>query len=339
MEIKPKTTASWVPGTLPRDLAPGGARAILFFGPDQGGIFEFARLAAGTGDRERMDAKSTDASEIISALGSASLFGGASTVVLDGAGDAQFKKIETILQAPFSDGARLIVLAGDLKASSKLRKMFQAGKDLLGVPLYAMRLNEIQAFATSHLKAQGLGLEADARHGLAERLSGDRALAARACEIVALHAIGKGRSKVALADVKAVLDTVDEDGLTAPFDHAIKGDAPAAARALHVRLASGENFIGMLRAFSNRAFRMRAMLASGLPASEAVEKARPPVFWAEKAAMKQMIGGLSLAKIDRILRMIDKAEYQIIEQGISPEATLGSMIVQISYHKGWKRVA
>ncbi len=339
MELKPKTTSGWIPGVLPRELASGAARAILLFGPDQGGIFEFARLAAGTDQRERMDVKSTEPADIMASLGSGSLFGGANTVILDGAADAQLKKIEAVLAAPFADGARLIVIAGDLKASSKLRKLFQSGKDLLGVPLYTLRAGEIQSFAAQHFKAQGLGLEQDARQGLSERLSGDRALAARACEVVALHAIGHGRKSVTLADVRAVLDTVDEDGMTAPFDHAVSGNPAAAAKALHIRLTSGENFVGMLRIFASRAFRMRDMLTSGLSASEAVEKARPPVFWSEKAAMKQMISGLSLSKIDRILRMIDRAEHQVIEQGISPDAALGSMIVQIAHHKSWKDAA
>jgi len=339
MELKPNTTANWVPGVMPRELAPGGARAILFFGPDQGGIFEFARLAAGDGDRERMDIKTAEIPDIMASLGSGSLFGGATTVILDGAGDAQLKKIEAVLEAPFSEEARLIVLAGELKATSKLRKRFQSGDGLLGVPLYAMRANEIQSFAAQHFKTDGLGVESDARQGLADRLSGDRALAARACEIVALHAQGQGRTKVTLADVKAVLDTVDEDGMTAPFDHAISGKPAAAAKALHIRMSSGENFIGLLRAFAGRAFRMRDMLASGHSVSEAVEKARPPVFWAEKAAMKKMLGGLSVWKIDRILKLIDQTEYRIIEQGISADAALGSMIVQIAHHQGWKEAA
>jgi len=338
MELKPKTTTSWIPGTLPREIAPGGARAVLFFGPDQGGIFEFARLASGNGDRERMDIKSAEPSDVMASLGSGSLFGGASTVILDGAGDAQIKKIQAILDAPFATGARLIILAGDLKASSKLRKLFQAGKDLVGVPLYAMRPGEVQSFAAQHFKAQGLGLDSDARQGLADRLSGDRALAARACEVVALHAIGKGRPSVALEDVRAVLDSVDEDGLNAPFDHAISGDPAGAARALHIRLVGGENFVGMLRVFSARAFRMRDMLASGLSASEAVEKARPPVFWAEKADMKRMISALTLSKIDRILHMIDRVEHQIIEQGAPVDAALGAMLIQIAHHKGWKEI-
>jgi len=336
MEIKPNTTAGWVTGKLPSELAPNAARSVLLFGPDQGGVFEFARLAAGDGDRERVDAKSMDPTDVAASLGSGSLFGGATTVVLDGAGDAQLKKIEEVLEAPFADGARLIVIAGDLKASSKLRKLYQSGKGLVGVPLYALREREIQSFATQYFKSQGLGVQSDARQGLTERLSGDRALAARSCEIVALHAIGRGSKDVALYDVRAVLDAVDEDGLNAPMDHALAANPSAAAKALQLRLASGENFVALLRIFAGRVFRMRDMLATGLSPRDAVAKAKPPIFWAEKETVTRMLSGLSLWKMDRILTMLDRTEYLIIEQGVPANAALSTMILEIAHHKGWK---
>lgn len=336
MELKPKTTSNWVTGVLPQELAPGKARSILLFGPDQGGIFEFARLAAGAGDRERMDSKSLNPQDAISALGSGSLFGGGTTVIIDGASDAQHAKISQILEAPFAEGARLIVIAGELKTSSKLRKLYQNGEGLLSAPLYAMRNQEIINFAAEHFRLSGLRLEPNARQGLAERLSGDRALAARSCEVVALHALGRGSSAISLSDIRAVLDAVDEDGLNAPMDHALSGKPAQAAAALQIRLASGENFVAMLRAFSARVFRMRELVSGGLSPREAVAKARPPIFWAERDAITRMLSGLSLWKLDRILTMIDRTEHQIIEHGVPASAGLATMILDISHHNSWK---
>lgn len=336
MEVKPQATSGWVPGRMPPELAPDAARSVLLFGPDQGGVFEFARLAAGDGDRERVDAKSMDPQDVMGSLGSGSLFGGATTVVIDGAGDAQLTKIQSILDAPFADGARLIVVAGDLKTSSKLRKFYQSGTDLVGAPFYMLREREIQSLAQQYFKSQGLGIEADARTGLTDRLSGDRALAARSCEVVALHSIGRGAKQVGLLDVRAVLDTVDEDGLNAPMDHALSANPAAAAKALHMRLSSGENFVALLRIFAGRAFRMRDLLASGLSPRDAVAKARPPIFWTEKDAVTRMLSGLTIWKMDRVLKMLDRTEYQIIEKGVPASVALNIMILEIAHHKGWK---
>lgn len=335
MELAPRTTSGWTPAETPREIAPGGARSLLFFGPDEGGLFEYARLAA-SGDKERFDARSVDPSEVISILGSASLFGGASTVVLDNAGEAQRARIETILAADFTEGARLIVMAGDLKPSSKLRKLYKERDDLTGVPLYHMRAGEIGSFAQQFFRAEGLRVARDAGPALVERLSGDRAQAARACEVVALHARGKNRDEVRIEDVRAILDTVDEEALTAPLDQAILGNAGAALAALQVRLDNGEAAIKMLRFFTTRIMRLQDLLASGLSPKDAVSKARPPVFWTERDQMVRMVSALAPDKIARILRTIDRTEFTMVERGTPGLPAMSALILDIAHHKHWK---
>lgn len=336
MELAPRTTSSWTPASVPREIAPGGARSLLFFGPDEGGLFEYARLAAGSGDRERIDARSLDPNDAISALGAASLFGGATTVVLDNVAETHRAKIETILAAPFAEGARLIVMAGDLKGGSKLRKLYKDASNLVGIPLYAMRPGEISAFAQKFFAADKIGLSRDAGPALVERLSGDRAQAARACEIVALHARGSNRDEITLEDVRAMLDTVDEEALSAPIDQALLGNAGAALAALQVRMSSGEAAIKMLRIFAARVQRLQSILASGLPPKDAVAKAKPPVFWAEKDLMTRIISGLSPDRISRLLRVIDRTEHSIVERGTPDIPAMSALIIEISYHKKWK---
>ena len=336
MELNARTTSGWTPAATPDEIKPGSARSILFFGPDEGGLFEYARMAAGTGDTERHDARSCDVNSVISSLSAGSLFGGGTTVILENAGDAARARIETMLAAPFADEARLIVMAGELKATSKLRKLYKDSKDLIGVPLYLMRGSEIGAFARSMFSQVNLSVSRDAGPALADRLSGDRAMAARACETVALHAIGQGRRSVTLDDVRAVLDTVDEDALTAPFDQALLGNPGSALAGLHTRMKGGESAIKLLRIFAARAFRLHDLLASNLPPKDAVAKARPPVFWAERDRMIRLVGAVSPNKISRILQRIDRTEYLIIENGAPDLPALSTLLLDLAHHKTWK---
>lgn len=338
MELKPQETSAWVTGQLPAALAPGGqARAILLFGPDQGGVFEFARLAArASGDVETYPASDVDAGSVISSLSAGSLFGGATSVRLDGADDRQVARIEAILEAPFADGARLIITAGEIKPASKLRKLFAGRKDCVSAPLYLMRDRDIQSFAANFFRAEDLGLDRAASNELTTRLSGDRATAARSCEVVALHAQGRGSDKIEIADIRAVLDTVDEDGLQAPFDLALDGQTAQASTACSRRLASGESFVGLLRIFAMRAQKLRGLMEAGLSPRAAVDKAKPPIFWAEKDLVVRLLGKLSLAKVDRVLEMIDATERRIIEDRIPAEAAMPALLLDISRHAAWK---
>lgn len=338
MELKPAETSAWVTGQLPDALAADPKiRAILLFGPDQGGVFEFARLAARAGgDVETYPASDADPSTVISSLSAASLFGGATSVRLDGADDRQMARIEAILEAPFADGARLVITAGDIKPTSKLRKLFAGRKDCVSAPLYMMKERDISRFATGFFHAEGLGIDRDAGAELVARLSGDRATAARSCEVVALHARGRGVDAVGAIDIRAVLDTVDEEGLQAPIDLALDGDTGQASTACSRRLAAGESFVGMLRVFAMRTQKLRSLMEAGLSPRDAVAKAKPPIFWTERDFVTRLLGKLTLWKMDRVLEMIDATERRIIEDRIPAEAAMPALLFDISRHRSWK---
>lgn len=310
---------------------------MLLFGPDSGGAAEFVRLAAqaGEADRDRFDARAVKAPDISSLLGSASLFGGAGTVVLDHVGDAHRDMVSRILDAPFAPGARLILLAGELGKTSKLRRMHADSDDMVAVPFYLMEDHEIANFARNTLQAMDMALSRDAGAALATRLSGDRALTTRACETLALHALGHGRREITHDDVIAMLSGVDESAYTAPLDQALLGSHGPALAHLHARLAEGTSSVALLRAFSARLFRLRAMHDSGLSAKDAVAKAKPPVFWKERALVTRLLGKTTHKIIDRTLLLIDRAEYDMIERGAPHGPRMGLLVTQVA-HRLWE---
>lgn len=340
MEIKPADTSAWVPGVIPAPFTAPAVRAILLFGPDQGGVFELARLtASAAGTVETYSASDADVSFVVSSLSSLSLFGGATSIRLDAADDKHVARIESILDAPFADGAKLIITAGDIKPTSKLRKLFAARKDCVSAPLYLMKERDISRFASAYFSSQGVPMDRDASLEIASRLSGDRATATRSCEVVALHAIGRGSKTVSGVDVRAILDSVDEDGIVAPFDLALDGQMAKASLSCTRRLNSGESFVGMLRIFAMRAYKLRALMEEGLSPRDAVAKAKPPIFWTERDMVTRLLGKLSLGKMDRILSMIDATERRIIEDRIPVEAAMPALMLDISRHSSWKDLA
>ncbi len=340
MELKPQATTSWVPGICPDDLSNHGLRSILLFGPDQGGVNSFARIAAaaqGTGF-ESVDMAGASMADLAANLTTGSLFGGTTNILLRGVTDQHFAKISTLLELPFSEGTRLVIAAGDLKPASKLRKLFKTLEGGVSAPLYLLGDREVSRMATGYFKKHGLTVDGAASAMLGSFLSGDRSVSGQSCEVVSLHCLGRGSTKVEPRDLRAVLDDVDEEMGFAPLDHALKGDIRGASQGLVYRLNSGESFVGLLRAFSGRLFRLRSLLESGKPAARAVEAAKPPVFWKEKDHVISILSGLSLQKVDRMLYEIDRCEHRVIEGGIPAEAAMPTLLYQFSAHKTWKGV-
>jgi DNA polymerase III subunit delta len=337
MELKPQSVGDWVPGTCPDPLRGDAVRAVLLFGPDQGGVANFSRLAASQdGSYESIDMAGADIAEITATLTTGSLFGGATSVLLRGVTDQHFAKISSLLEMPFAPGARLVISAGDLKPASKLRKLFKTLEGGVSAPLYLLMDREISRMATGYFKQHNLTVDPAAAAMIGSFMSGDRSVAGQACEVVSLHCLGRGSARVEPRDLRAVLDDVDEEMGFAPLDHALKGDLRGASQGLAYRLNSGESFVGLLRAFSARLFRLRALLADGKSPARAVEAAKPPVFWKEKDHVISILSGLSLEKVDAMLHEIDRCEHRIIEGGIPAAAAMPFLLTHFATHKTWK---
>ena len=110
------------------------------------------------------------------------------------------------------------------------------------------------------------------------------------------------------------------------------------------RLDAGESFVAMLRTWSARAFRLRALREAvegprPISARDAVAKAKPPVFWAERDRMTRLAGAVTAAKLDRVIEMIDRAEHRIIEQRIPEQNALAALLIDVSRHASWKDIA
>lgn len=327
MELKPADMAGWTPQNPPAKLA--AARIVLVFGQDEGGAQALGRAIVADADEVRVfDGSSLAAcqGDIISALGSGSLFAAQPAVLIQGADDRGFARLEAVIAKARENDARLVIVAGDLKPASKLRKLFATDKTLVSSPVYRMRSRDIEAFARASLHELGVEASRAALAALGERLPGDRSAAMRDCEVLALYALGGGSRRVEPEDVASALDAVDEGALFAPIDHAIGGELPKALRALQSRLDAGENPIGMLRAFGRRVFQIRDLVASGLPPRAAVDAARPPIFWAEKDAMVARIMGLRAEHCDAILVGIDLAEHAIVEAAANPRHTVSRLL-------------
>ena len=303
MELKSSISSKWTTSTIPNELKPGSVKAFLLFGPDQGGVFEYSRLISRAhGETVIIDAANADFTDISAKLSSGSLFDNSVSVRLDNAGDKQFNLISKLIDLPFCAGSSLIICGGDLKPTSKLRKLFSSNPNLISAPLYLMQKRDIAQFAKTYFQSQDLLIEQSLLQQASNKLSGDRASASRSCEMVVLHTRARKSNLIEQVDISAVLDDIDERAITIPLDLAIKSDTVQASIAVTHRLLGGENFVKLLRSFSARLFKLQSILELGLPADQAINAAKPPIFWAEKQEIKQLISILSLSKIDKMLK-------------------------------------
>ncbi|MGI9405544.1 MAG: DNA polymerase III subunit delta, partial [Hyphomicrobiaceae bacterium] len=191
---------------------PDQTQAFLIYGPDTGLVSEYGLKLAQTlsqatpepGDILRLDEADLDSDpdRLPVELRTVSMFGGTKIIRL------RFgPKINPDTLADFLDGepieGRLIVEAGSLKKTAKLRKLFEASKVAVALPCYADNHQGLESLVDEVLGGAGLSIAADAKGILVSMLGADRALSRNEVEKLALYA--SGQERITVDDVRAVV--------------------------------------------------------------------------------------------------------------------------------------
>ena len=267
--------------------------ALLLYGPDATQIAarrdEAVRtlLDGETDDPFRLirlegDQVRRDAALLADEVGALSFGGGDRVIVVNNATDGTTTAFAETLET-MRGGATVIATAGQLAASSKLRKLFEGAGNAVALPFYPAEGAALEAEFSAILGEMGAPpVGPDARAALSGVLAGFQfGEAERFAETLALYVMDE--DEVTAEAVLACAPPAAE----ADFDTAIQavaGGKPRALPSLIDRLdAQGASLPGMIRVLAlyfQRLHRAQAMMDhEGLDAGSAMKKLRPPIFW------------------------------------------------------------
>ncbi len=158
-------------------------RAILFYGPNEGRIREYAMRVTQTivpdlsdpfricqltaADLDNDPALLTDEAAAIA------MTGGRRVVRVRGVGDSQTDGFINFLEDPQGDGL-IVVEAGELSKTSRLRKLFEASTVCAIAACYEESATDLEELVTGHLRRNGLTINSDAKAYLLQSLGEDR---------------------------------------------------------------------------------------------------------------------------------------------------------------------
>lgn len=293
--------------------------SLLVYGPDRGLVGERAAAFAAVSGVDladpfsvtRIDAADIDADpgRLLSELRTVALFAGKRIVWVRGA-SAQKELLEAIATVEAGEAeAILIIEAGDLKKSSALRTQAEGGRRTVAAPCYADDIRGLDALIDSVLSAEGMSIALDARAALRERLGGDR-LASRG-EIAKLVLYCGERRQIAHEDIDAVIGDASAQSTDGVIDAFLAGDPRkfdmAYARAVSAGVHPFVVLSAAIRQLQILALLRHVMDREGRSASAAVAAARPPVFFARRAAVENALQHMDEAAVARALDRLHQA--------------------------------
>ncbi len=266
-------------------------RLFCVFGQDESAIADIAaKLAQQLGpDVERVDIDSdkirNDATLLLDEATSLSLFGGARYLRVHVRREEGLAAFENLLEAN-QTGCPVIAIAGDLKKTSKLRKLLEGSKSALTHICYAPDEGDAAIAVMAAATAAGLRLDRALATRIARYTSGDRKLAAIEVEKLALY-YDSSPEYPATVDVtafEALSAETDEENVQTLINCVMGGDVRKLGIELMRARQVGLDAIRIIRALQRRVTllcSLRGKVDGGASAGSLV-RATPSIFFKEK---------------------------------------------------------
>lgn len=320
-------------------------RAVLLYGPDSGLVRERAeamiKAVAGAIDdpfrtREISAGELKDDPALLSDEANAmSLMGGRRAVRLRGALDSHAKLFEELLDDEVKADSLVVVEAGLLSPSSKLRGLFEDHPKAAAIACYLDDESTLADVIRDSLRQAKLEVASDALEFLVGRLGGDRMLTRRELEKLAIYCapLNGEAGKVTLADAEACVGDSSEQGVDDIAMAVARGDIAELDRTYERVTREGTHAIAILRAVSRHFERLHFVagkMAEGANADGAIKALRPPLFFKAVTPFKMALRQWPASNIGRALELLLKAEMDCKTTGMPSEAITARVLMQLA---------
>ena len=301
-------------------------RAILIYGSDAGAVREHSKSIAkwALGDnpdplsmiRLNEDELAQDPAKLNDEASAIPMFGGNKVIEVRVTGDRQVDLFADYLQNPSPD-CLVLIEAGSLKPSSKLRKLIEGTACAVALPCFEDGAQDIQQVARQFLEKQGFRIEQQALAFLSRHLGADRGVTMSELERLSLY-MGlpkEGAPKmITLDDVEALIHDNAAVSVFHLVDAVALGQLDEMDRDLIRLETAGETtqrLLIALRAHFQSLHQTLSVLQNNRDTTAALRAGfRPPLHFKREPKVKQQLTLWSLGKVEAALTILHEAEKQ-----------------------------
>ena len=313
---------------------------VLVYGPDAGLVRERvdALVKASVDDvsdpfafvRIEGEELSANPLRLVEEANTIPLFGGRRAVLVKAGSRNISSALEPVLASPSND-CRVIIEAGDLKRNAPLRALCEKDKLAAAIACYPDRAGDLARLIDDEMREAKLTLAADARAALLELLGGDR-LASRS-EIRKLALYAKGKDRIELADIVAVVSDASQLGLDNVVDAAFAGDTGEVEREFNKARADGASPAAIVSASLRQVaqlHKMRLAIDRGDNAKTAMMRSGPPVHFSREEKVGAALRLWTPARLLRAMQQLADATLDTRRQPALAETIAQRVLLSIA---------
>ena len=317
------------------DNPPSHVRGALIYGPDRGLTKEYQKILTlkivpDINDQFLVttlisDVIKDDPSEIAMQGAQISLMSGRRVVVVTDADDKILSGVEEFLIV--NTDTFLIIQAGDLKPTSKIRKLFEGDNILASVACYQDESRGVSAVLAESMKTANIQIARDAFDWAVGNMGADRSATRSEIEKLILYAGDTG--VLSLSDVQASMVDSSNHAIDDVVYAAANGNIPSLDKALSIILDEGVSLIAVLRIMNTHLMKLHRGLIDIQTGRRAEDMARG-VFFKRQNSFVGQLKSWSTHNLIRAIKVVQDAEEKCKQTGIPNEAYAGRAMYQVA---------
>ncbi len=320
--------------------SPKQCRAFLLYGPDEGRArnlsLQLVRQFLGqTYDSLNLteisaESLSDDPARLTDELSSFTLMGGDRAVLLRHVGNDAVKTIEAAITGDPAPVWPLIVTAGDLRPTSKLRKLFEAGKEFAALACYHDDSRKVTQILAEEMRSRSITCEQGVIPMLASHLGNDHAITLQEIEKIDLFL---GEERHLSMESANLLSGDNGDHTLDELFHAICGGVGNLESVLTRCFNEGMATIGIYRMLGShlqKLLSIQTMMADGM--AQKATFMRHGVFFKQEPLISRQIRYWNSPALKRAIQAVLEAERQTKIGHLSAEIICRNLLHKLALH-------
>lgn len=258
------------------------------------------------------------------------LFGGRRAVLVKAGSRNIVSAVEMVVNAP-SKECRVIIEAGDLRKTAPLRALCEKSKVVAALPCYTDGARDLERLVDEEMRAAKLTIAPDAKSALLSLVGGDRLASRNEIRKLALYARGKDR--VELADVMAVVADASALGFDGVIDAAFAGRTPDVESEFGKARSSGSSPAAIISAAIRQVanlHKMKLSVEGGDSIEFAMMRGAPPVHFSRKAAVETALRQWAPARLVQAMEQLASASLDMRRNAPLAEAIAHRTLLTIA---------
>ena len=241
-----------------------------------------------------------------------SFFENEKLIIINRASDKSFKIFEDIVSEKIND-VFFILISRSLDKRSKLRKLFETGKQSVCVPFYEDNFQQLAGIVQKFIKEKNINISQQMINVIIDRANGDRINLKN--ELSKIENFMFGKKNIVIEEILKITNLSENYDISELVDGCLSKNNNKIKKILNENNFSSDECILIIRTFLNKLKRLlklnEIINTDKSTIEEAISLYKPPIFWKEKEVIKQQLKFLNSSKTKDLIYKANEIELLI----------------------------